>query len=207
MPRARRGDLFAQRRRIGQGVDHVVLVPVQRLQRDDHALRLGVGSQLTERVEQDLGVFGLGTGTLERWQALAEHPVRGRRHGESATDLGHDRELGLHLAQRVSSFGGVEVADEVQHLHAHGWHRHPGRRRLLELRQPRGEAALTGGAQLEGIKPELLGVLPTSVDAVSPRRYCSWADSRMACLMSRAPPAVRRGPPKLKITCTRSAGR
>ena len=35
---------------------------------------VGVGGQLTERIEQDLGVFGLGTWTLERWQALLNIP-------------------------------------------------------------------------------------------------------------------------------------
>ena len=53
-----------------------------------------------------------------------------------------------------------DVADEVQHLNAHGWHRHARCCRLLEFGQPRGEAALPGSAQLEGIKAKLLGVLP-----------------------------------------------
>ena len=63
--------------------------------------------------------------------------------------------------QRVSPFVGVEVANEVPHLHADRWHRHPGSCRLLEFRQPRGKAALTGAAQLESIKAKLLGVLPS----------------------------------------------
>src|SRR5215204_1892892 len=60
-PTRRSSDLCTQPRGIGQSVDHVVLVPIQRFQRDDHTLSLGVRGELTEGVQQDLGVLLLGT--------------------------------------------------------------------------------------------------------------------------------------------------
>ena len=95
---------------------------------------------------------------------------------------------------------GVEVADEVQHLHAHGGHRHAGRRgRLLQLGQPGREPALARPAQLDRVEAEPLRRAPTSSIIVSPGRYCSCTASRTGCLM-------RASGRKSRITCSRSAG-
>jgi hypothetical protein len=54
----------------------------------------------------------------------------------------------------------VEVADEVQHLHAHPRHRHAGGRRFCKLGEPGCEGQVTRPAQLDGVEAVSFGVLP-----------------------------------------------
>jgi hypothetical protein len=69
---------------LGDGVDHVVLVAVERLEQQEHAGRRGVATELCQPFEEHLAVLLRGPRRLvERGQPAREHAPRGR--GDHAT--------------------------------------------------------------------------------------------------------------------------
>src|SRR5690606_23053805 len=79
----------------------------------------------------------------------------GGRHHADAAEFGDDGELGAQLPYGVRPLGGVEVADEVRHVHAHGGHDHAVGPCLPQLLQPPGEVEVALAAQLDGVEAGL----------------------------------------------------
>ena len=144
----------AERHRLVEPVDHVVLVPVEGFQEEGDPLGPGVLAQLAEGVEEHLPVAGRRARRLERRQPAGEHAPGGRRHRADAAQLGDHRELGAQVAHGVAGAGRVEVADEVVHLDADGGHDHPGGAGAAQLGQPAGERAVAAAAQLDALVAE-----------------------------------------------------
>ena len=169
--------LLAEVDRLLQPVEHVVLVPVDRLQGDPDALPGGVLAQLDQRLQQHRAVLGRLARRDERRQPQAEHPPAGRRQHPLAAELGDDAELRAQLRDRVPPPVGVEVADEVVGLRADGPHHHPGPGGGAQLRQPGGEMPVAAGAQLDAVEAGARGRTSNLAARVSPGSSCSWQES------------------------------
>jgi hypothetical protein len=160
-------DLLAQVDRLVQPVDHVVLVAVDRLDGQPHALGGGVGGQLDQRLQEHLAVLVGLAGRGERGQAQAEHAPAGRGQDPVPAQLGDDAELGAQLVDGVAAPVGVEVADEVVGVGADGGHDHPGPGGRPQLGQPGREPAVAPGPQLDATEPGPGGELPLLLEAAA----------------------------------------
>ncbi len=136
--------------------------------------RCGVLAQLGERVEQHRAVLVLVARRLERRQPAGEHPVRGRRHRRGAAELGDHRQLRRMLLDRVAAQVGVEVAEEVQHLDAHGGHDDAVAAGPAQLGQPLADAGARPGRAARWRRSRAPARRPTSPAACAPGSSCSW---------------------------------
>ena len=85
-----------------EAVDHVVLVPVQRLEEDLDALGGGMLGELGEGLDEDLDVLLLRAAAGERWK-LARASVGRRRDDTDAAELGDHRQLCLQVGHGVAT--------------------------------------------------------------------------------------------------------
>src|SRR5690606_8483502 len=140
-----------------QRVDHVVLVPVERLQHDQHTVALGVLAEDAQRLGQHLAVLLGAARRGERRQPEREPAPGGRGHDADAAQLADDRQLGAELLDGVRALGRVEVADEVRHVDADGRHDHAVGLGAFQLGETAREVEVALAPELDGVEPGLDG--------------------------------------------------
>ena len=106
----------------------MVLVAVERLEEDEHALRAGVLGELAQALEQDLAVLLARARDGERRQRLRRHPERGGGDRSGPAEGGDRAQQPLHVVDRPPPRARVEGADERLGDEAHGRHGHARRR-------------------------------------------------------------------------------
>ena len=150
----RQADRLTEGHRLAESVDHVVFVPVQRFQRDDHPYASRVLGELAEPVDQDLVVGPRGARRFEGRQPPAEHSVRRRRHRQPTTQL----------RDRGQLSDGAEPG-------RHGDDRHRSRRESAACRRTRSASERSGGRAAQLGKPGRKGAVssaakPIAVEAI-----------------------------------------
>ena len=152
---------------VRQAVDHVILVAIERLEEERHALGCGVPPSSprasTRTARSSSGERGGSKGGSRRENIPYDAGVMAPRPPSSAiTDS-----CGVHLRHGVPAQVGVEVADEVAHLDADRRHGYAGGGCSPQLGQPGSEGQVARPAQLDAVEAPAWASVPFLLEAVA----------------------------------------
>jgi hypothetical protein len=162
-----------QLRRLRDGVDHVVLVAVERLEEQHDTSRRRMAADLGEALQQDLPVLlGCARRVLERRKPAGEHaPCRWGDHAQAA-QRGDAVELAAQALDRSPPLRGIEVTQPAAQGRACGREARAVTLQRLQL----GDAPGSASSSSSPSKPAALAAWSRSA-SVSPGGSCSWMTS------------------------------